>query len=422
MNSEELINITVAHYLESGDFNGLPANEMIDDGVADRASLLELLRPLIKQDLLAVNFGDRHPNPFIRAFPDQPPEDQLAKLETLKRNYFVLYPTPSLLKERVKPSDYEGRPFTLRLALGAPQLEYVSFDLSVIDHYRRDPRYRLWSNDVAATLSVCDDAYESSTFPEKHKVMIQHFGFSYDEDLRRAVAVFLTDLDGLSPEHQQIWYAYLLSGDFILHPDYYRAAILGEWEEKASLRDAFAEELKTINAMCSAIGWPNLFRNADEESPKELAFLIRPTVDEFNTFVQTLDKLLSDNINCNFFPKSIAREVESVRTDGKIEVKPRGTIQMLEEWLQTNFRLRDPSLLSQSLKTLREVRKLRSIPAHTKVQDFFDETLFEKQRQLFVRSYDALRSIRLILQIHPLAAPVREKMNRRVYNGEIWSH
>jgi len=180
------------------------------------------------------------------------------------------------------------------------------------------------------------------------------------------------------------------------------------------------EELKTINAMCSEIGWSNLFRSDFEEPPKELAFLIRPTADEFNAFVQTLDKLLSDNFNYDFFPPYIARESESIRDDGKVEVKARGTIQMLEEWFQRNFNSRDAEPLKQCFATLREVRKRRSRPAHSVVPEEYDEALYEEQRQLFVRSYEAVRTIRLTLQNHPLAAPIRDKMNPQVRDGEIW--
>lgn len=211
-----------------------------------------------------------------------------------------------------------------------------------------------------------------------------------------------------------------MSGDYRLHPDLYKAAILGDWGLKASLREAMVEELKTINAMCSAIGWPKLFRSGFEEPPKELAFLIRPTAEEFSAFVQTLDKLLSDNINYNFFPPYVARESESIRDDGKVEVKTRGTIQMLEDWTQKNFKTRDSEPLNQCFATLREVRKLRSRPAHSVVPEEYNEALYEEQRQLFVRAYEAVRTIRLALQIHPLAAPVRDRMNPQVRDGEIW--
>ena len=422
MTQDELIAEVVKYYLDSGDFNGLPAYGLVGDSVPDLATLKGLLRPLVERGALSVNFGDVHPNPHIRALADRRLENQLANIDAAADDHFVIYPTAATLEPRVDRDGYVGRPFSLRIALGAPQLEIASFDLAVIDHYRRDPRYDLWTNDVQATLSVNDEAFLDPQFPEKHKVLIQSFGFSYTPDLRRAVAVFLTDLDGLTPEHQQIWAAFEVDGDYKMHPDFWRAAIMGDWEIKASLRDAFVEELRVINAMCVAIGWQPLFRNAFEAPPRELALLIRPTIAEYNDFVLVLDKLLSDNISVAFFPPTIAREQEEERDDGKIVVKPRGSLAMLDDWLHRSFRTPDPKPLEEMLATFREIRKLRQKPAHALNPDAYDDKLFESQRQLFVRAYDSLRTLRLMLQNHPRAQGVADEMDERVRKGEIWSH
>ncbi|HXT17129.1 MAG TPA: hypothetical protein VN706_15915 [Gemmatimonadaceae bacterium] len=422
MTSDELVDSTASYYLESGDFNGLPAYGVVGKSVASLDELTGLLRPLIERGVLSVNFGDTHVNPHIRALADSPIERQLANLNAARTDQFVIYPTATTLESTVDRNNYTGRPFSLRLALGAPQLEFASFDLAVIDYYRRDPRYRLWTNDVQATLSISDDAYLDPAFPEKHKVLIQNFGYSYATDLRRAVAVFLTDLDHLTPEHQQLWATHEVEGDYKLHPDFWRAAIMGDWELKASLRDAFLEELRTVNAMCEAIGWPRMFHDVPAEPPRELALLIRPTLAEFNEFVHILDKLISENIDKAFFPVTIAREDERVRGDGKVIVTPRGTLKMLDEWLRLKFRTPDPAPLDDMLSTFREIRRLRQKPAHAINPDAYDAAFFETQRKLFVRAYDAVRTLRLILQNHPLARAVADEMDERVREGEIWSY
>lgn len=422
MTHDELIEAVVEYYLESGDYNGLPARRLVGSQVPDLGTLKALLRLLVEQEALSVNFGDNHPNPHIRALPDAPVEEQLGKVDAALDEGFVIYPTERTLQPRVDRSRYSGRPFSLRLALGAPQLEVASFDLAVIDHYRRDPRYDLWTNDVQATLSTTDGAFLDPQFPEKHKVLIQSFGFSYSPTLERAVAVFLTDLGGLTPEHQQIWAAYEVHGHYRMHPDFYRAAIMGDWELKASLSDAFVEELRVINAMCTAIGWPELFRNAFEKPPRDLALLIRPTVSEYEAFVLVLDKLLSDNINVQFFPPTVPREQEEKRPDGKVLVKQRGSLAMLDDWLRRSFRTPDPEPLDEMLATFREIRRLRQKPAHALHPNAHDPALFEKQRELFNRAYDAIRTLRLILQNHPRARVIAETMDERVREGAIWSH
>lgn len=422
MTHDELIEAVVEYYLTSGDYNGLPARQLKGPLVPDLGTLKALLRALVEQGALSVNFGDTHPNPHIRALAEASIEEQLAKIDAAPDEEFVIYPTARTLQPRVDRSQYSDRPFSLRLALGTPQLEVVSFDLAVIDHYRRDPRYDLWTNDVQATLSTTDGAFLDPQFPEKHKVLIQGFGFSYTPALERAVAVFLTDLGGLTPEHQQIWAAYEVQGDYRMHPDFYRAAIMGDWELKASLSEAFVEELRVINAMCTAIGWPTLFRNVFEKPPRDLALLVRPTVSEYEAFVLVLDKLLSDNINVQFFPPTVPREQEEERPDGKVVVRQRGSLAMLDDWLHRSFRTRDPGPLDEMLATFREIRTLRQKPAHALHPDAHDPSLFEKQRELFNRAYDALRTLRLILQNHPRARAIAESMDPRVREGAIWSH
>lgn len=417
---EELVEQVVVQYLTSGDFNGLPAYALTNAGTLSSGELKQLLLPLVRAGVLTLNFGDQHLNPHIRAFPEPPALEQAAKLESTTQNSYAIYPSVVTLQARVEGADYQGRPFSLMLALGAGQLEFKTFDLAVLDHYRRDPRYLLWTDDIHVTLSIHDEAYESTTFPEKHKVLMQHFGFCYSEDDRRAVSVFLRDLDGLTPEHQQLWATYSIDGEYSLHPDYYKSAILGDWGQGISLRDAFIEELKGINAMCAAIGWPPLFRIAGEEPPPELAFLLRPTTSAFNEFVLALDKLMSENLNSTFFPDTIARHTERERPDSKIEVQQRGSLALLKDWLTTHIRTPDPKPLQEAVATFRRVRKLRQKPAHALDGNNYDEALFEEQRLLFVDAYNAVRTLRLILQNHPKARPLVNEMDERVVKGEIW--
>lgn len=411
-----------SYYLTSGDFNGLSARSCVPEHADSLPSLKAMLAPLVESGRIALNFGTVHVNLHIRAFPDLPPKDQLELLENASDLSFVLYPTPVTLKESVNPADYNGRPFSLRLAQGDPQLAYVSFELAVLDHYRRDPRYRFWTDDVQATLGVGDEAYMSKDFPEKHKVLIQHFGFSFAEDDTRAVAVFLADLDGLTAEHQQVWNAMALEGEYKLHPDYYKAAIAGDWGLRISLREAFMAELRTINAMCQAIGWAPLFREIPDEAPQALSFLLRPTRHEYGEFLLTADKLLSDNINKEFFPDDIERATKHPQEDGTVEVRAKGTIALLQEWLASEFRLKDdPQVLDDMFRGLREIRKLRQLPAHSLKPNEYDVTLFEEQRLLFRRAYGSLRTLRMILANHPLAGPSEAELDPRVYKGEIWS-
>jgi hypothetical protein len=416
----ELLRAIVQQYLASGDYNGLPAYVATVTLSASTEDVTAALIDLISEGSASVIFGDRHPNPHIRAFEDEPISDQLEKLRNLSGDYFVMYPTATVLAEAVDRSQYMARPYSLVLALGSPQLDFASFDPIVLDTYRRDPRYQFRSDDIQGSLSVGDKAYESEAFPEKHKVLLQSFAFSFNDQLERAVAVFYTDLDRLSPEHQQIWAAHELSGDFHMHPDAYRALVIGDWNLKVSLGDALVEEIRIINRMCELIGWPPLFKQVFQR-PKELAFLLRPTRRELNDFILLLDKMLSDNINAKFFPSRIPRTTDTTRTDGKVVVQQRGTIALLEEWLNTAVRVPDPGPKNELLSKLREIRKLRQKPAHAIDDDTYDPALFKEQRRLFLNAYDVVRTMRLLLSNHPKAKPALSEMNEQVRVGEIWS-
>ncbi len=411
-------------YLESGDFNGVPAWQLAEDisVSADRARCL--IASLIREGKLSAVFGDRQPNPHIRAFEDKSIEVQIKKLEQASFEDFCLYPTPTVLAAHVNPATYQGRPFTLKLALGEPQLAHYAFDLSVLEFYRNDPRYYYHNNDISGSIMVSDSLHCAGTMHQRDQVLLQTFGFAYDDDLNRAVAVFLRYLAGLTPEHQQIWHAKVLGTwpQYKLHPDYYRTSILGNFPERIPVFVAFTWELRAINEMCALIGWPPMFRSdfADDKRPRTFGFLIRPTLKEFNDFVHLLDKMMSENLNRDFFVQDVAPDHEEVRKNGKVVVRRKGTIELLQEWLSTRFRAPDPKPIQDMLATFREVRHLRQRPAHVADEDRFDQTYFQQQRVLMIRSYRAVKTLKLILANHPKAKAYR--VNEFLQEENIWTY
>lgn len=389
-------------YLSSRDFNGMPAMML----AAERGPRWKsTVRRLVQQGKLEVLTGKFDVNPHIKRLSPPSIEEQLRGLDVADELAHVcLYPHPSELERRLDRGAYEGRPFELALALGAPQLAHRGFDLSVLETYRADPRYTYDCDDLHGTISISDEYYRSENVPDRDKVLLQKFGFGYDETLGRSVVTFNRYLADLSPEHQRIWAAHEVARPVRIHPDFYRTEILGAFPEALSLCDAFFMELETINAMTTAMGRPLLFRNV--ERPKRFGFLLRPTQHEFDQSVHLLDKLLSDNLNQKFFDKEINFERERVRNDGKIEIERKGTLQALEEWVRLKVRMPDPKPFEEMMAVFREVRKLRQKPAHAVSADVFDQELFRTQRSLLVRAYGALRTLRLMLTNHPAARQV----------------
>lgn len=418
---EPIVESALNQYFKSGDFNGLPIRTLFQSD-ADRELVRIKLGELLKQELITLEFGYFHPNPHIKAFPVDPMHEATKK--ALAEDDFAhacVYPSPKVLKEHVSESDGIGKPFTRRLMLGEPQLMHHAFDLSILEFYRNEPRYHYEANDINGWISIRgepgEDEYDGMN--ESDQVFLQTFGFGYDQDMTRAVVVFNRYLHDLSAEHQQIWNSKLLPDRFRLHPDYYRNSILGDWGVKISIFEAFAQELKCINDLALLIGRPPLFRNDFSIRPRNFSFLIRPTTKEFNDFVLLLDQMMSDNINKKFFGDDISYEDEEERSDGKIVVRPKGTIRMLEEWFLKEMRFTDSKPFEDMIKKFKNVRKLRQKPAHKPEDSKFDQKLFTEQRDLICDAYGAIRIIRLMLVNHP--ATKDYKVPELLYKAEIWT-
>jgi hypothetical protein len=254
MTADELLAIVTAHYLTSGDFNGYPIREL----PLSKEESGSLLHRLVEDERLSLSLGSPHPNPYIKAFPPAPIAEQLQALRDVgDLTHVTAYPEPRHLGEVVEAAEYEGRPFTLRLARGAPQLLPAAFfDLMALESYRNDPRYECWSNDTGGTISVTDAFYKSDQMRTADQVLLQTFGFGFDESLHRIVCVFPIYLSRLSPEHQQLWAARELSGDYKLHPAYYASSILGDFPDREPIFTAFLEELDQLQKMSAAAGLP----------------------------------------------------------------------------------------------------------------------------------------------------------------------
>jgi len=421
-NKDNILRKITEFYLSSRDFNGLPIQDIAQHSKLEESELKNILTTLIWEDKISLNFGDVHPNPYIKALPEEPKEKQIEKLQGSNLEYVCAYPSCLHLKEVVDPSKYHDRPFTLRLALGEPQLSFESFDLSVLESYRNDPRYYYTSNDISGMIGVHDQYFESGEIPLSDQVLLQTFGFSYDSELNRAVAVFLRYLSDLSPQHQQIWNAKILQGDYKLHPDYFRPTILGEFPERVSIFDAFGEELHHINEMCKLMHRPQLFRNElrENKKPRGFCFLIRPTLKEYNDFVHLLDKAISENINREFFLNDVPFEYDEVRNDGKVIIRQFGTIQILDEWLKSTFIAEDRRPIEEMIATFKEIRQLRQRPAHAIDDDVFDQKYFKQQRKLIMKAYSGVRLLRLIFANHP---SVKEyKIPDWLQSGKIWDY
>lgn len=416
----QLLATITDHYLAGTDFNGFPLR-LLDP--VPREQLDTLLTELVSAELISLNFATYHPNPHVKAFPPEPIDDQLQKLAELDdRTHLTAYPEAAHLKAVVDRDAYVDCPYTLALALGAAELMPRFFDLSVLEAYRNDPRYLYTTDDTSGHISVTDEFYESEHLSPSDRVVLETFGFAYNEQRLRAVCVFPVYLGRLTPEHQQIWAAKELGDGFFMHPAYRASAIGGEFPEKVSIFQAFTEELHQLQLMCNAVGLPHIVRRDFEAAakPTNFGFLIRPTLKELQDFHAVLDKMMSDNLNTAFFSaEGLDLEREISRGENKVEIQRKGTIALLEEWAE-RILLPDPEPRDQMLAAFREVRKLRQRPAHAADDNRFDQRYFAEQHDLVIRAYSAVRALRLILTNYP-GLEAYDGVPGWLYRGDIYT-
>lgn len=429
MDKEKVLAKITSHYLDSRDFNGILISNLGDSFEEAKSVLAQLLN----EEKIVLNFGDRHPNPHILAFEPESKGEQLKKLEALKfekpiyEEYGPLkmqtnsinccaYPSKQHLKEVVNTAKYQNRPFSLLLALGEPQLSYKAFNLRVLEFYRNDPRYSYETDDIHGSIS----ARSENGLSDSDDTFLETFSFAYDKEIKsRYVAAYLVYLSRLTPEHQQRWNLEMCNGETFLHPDYARTTA-GHWPEKESIFNAFCEEMRIINEMTMKVTEKSLFRKTYDRynKPKRFSFLVRPTKEEYENFLHLLDKMMSENLNMDFFRGKI--ELTSrVEKDGVLFEQNKGTIQLLEEWLNMSGKFPGPKPKDEMIGVFREIRDGRSKPAHYVREDEFDNAYFARQRDLIKKAYQGIRTLRLIFANHPLSKQV--EVPDWLYKGEIWT-
>lgn len=415
----KLYSIIEVEYFESGDFNGMPIYRLVNKFDILSNDFREIVQQGLEQEILTATF---HGNTHIKAFSNFTKDKMLEWFDSEDYpSHICLYPHPNKLKNSKRIEKYRNTPYLFELAKGAGKLDYRTFELSVLEHYRNDPRYYYNTDFIHGSIFLKDEHFESDLTDNRDKTFLRTFGFAYDEQFNRYVAVFLKYLSELTPEHQRIWAAKEVNGSIKLHPDYYASSIEGSWGSKLSIFEAFFEEVEVINKMSLIIGKPKLFLDSySDERPKEFGFLLRPTQSEFNNFMLLLDKMMSDNINKKFFQNDVDLETEEERKDGKVIIINKGTIQILESWINKYFKPTDRKPLDEMISTFKKVRKLRQPSAHKITTDSFNQTFFHQQRQIVIEAYSAIRTLRQVLANHPKVKLNPPEISQYLFEGKIW--
>jgi hypothetical protein len=165
---------------------------------------------------------------------------------------------------------------------------------------------------------------------------------------------------------------------------------MGHWIDRTGPFDALFAELSALNDLYErAFGVP-LLRTTDR--PSDFGWILRPSQLEYDAFVQTLDKLLSENLRHDALD---AAGIEREDSDGK----PIGTLNRLDRLLE---RAQVPADQRKDvLKPLRDVRDARSKPAHALRKNISDANFVRRQAELLRDVTTSIVVLRQFWQEHP---------------------
>ncbi len=411
-------------FVSSHDFNGMLLRNVSEQFDIDYIKSIEIVKDLVKENLISIQSST---NPYIIGYQHFSIENQLKVLDMAKEikeevlfigtfkivsentEYPIcLYPSQEYLKKNRDVSNLDGKPYTLMLALGEPQLRFHFFEIDVLERYYNDPRYIFSFQDYSGLISCETDEEGKSILEKKDQIFLKTFGLGFDENDNRVAVTFTRYLNDLPSSHQLYWKSKEIADNCSckILEEYYKNAIQGEFTNSISIFSGFINELNCIYDLTKHIFGKSLLNQKfddDDKRPKEMSFFFISTSKNYDDFVLLLDKMLSDNINKRFFDGFIS-EYELVPLENNlVERKMKGTIKMLEEWFAQNFKAKDNQLLKEIFGYLKEIRRERQNPAHRISKNIYDKQYIAKQKEMIDKAYTIARSLRTAFQQHPFA-------------------
>jgi len=424
-------------YLESRDSNGISFISLYEN-YQDKC--IEIIKELITENKIDLYFNDV--NPHVMHFEPMSTEKQIAEFDKrLKLNlhnkktteqypetiniqidYFCccIYPDKKIIKGKIKHK-YNSRPYSKELCQERICLDFRVFDNKILLDFINDPRYYHHSGDYVGSLDYSD---KHSLRSDKRFIPHYYFAINKQNKYDRKIAILLCDLHKIPSKDQRDFKRYEINKDnYKLHPICFQM-ICGHWPDYASIFSAFCEELDYINRMCIANKFPPLFKQIYKEKPVNFTFLMIPTEEYFQSFLHTLDIMLSDNIDINFFksPRIRADLFQTTKDhEGHIYKEMKKPLKLLRDWVEKNFKPYKPDTKHPAIEIYDqfcEIRKLRSKgKAHNIIANRWDDSLVEKQMKIMIETYKKLRLIRLMLANLPSSKDI--KIDDDIYLGKI---
>lgn len=402
---KRILKTITKYYLESSDCNGIDLRSLSRTLKIPYERTIDLVSVLVKKNMIFLQSGT---NPFIVTQPDISINKQLLELLGAKSSkeevigsksskikfvtessgiFICLYPKEQLIKEFIS----ENEPIYQKLfKLGNSQLRIFYFLPEVLQAYKSDPRYNFSFEDFSGIINTKNDV----NLPEEKKITGLRFGLALNKNKERRIAVLLRDLSDLTFSQQINWNSYQVEEECFLVPEYAATIFYGDFNLSISIYSALIEEINYVYDLSLQIYGISLFnkRFDKRDELKDCQFLFIPTSENYNNFLLLLEKMLPGNINKKFFKDKIELAIETKLRDNKIKVDDKGTIVLLNEWLELEF---EKSNLTSSIKNL---RKERQKPAHEITENFYDTKLFNEQKEMVNSLFNSLKELIKLLK------------------------
>ena len=408
-------------FLESSDFNGIPLRKISKELNIDYEDSINLIKELVNEDVISIQSST---NPHIIYSRHYPVESQIHILEEAKKTKVTtrkfgkvnlvtedseypicLYPSKKYLHIKRDLTEFNNAIYSKELALGQPHLKPIFFEIEVLDRYFNDPRFDFKFTDYSGQISCKYDEKGNVIVREEDNIFLKTFGLGFDESGNRLAVVYLRYLKDLTNEHQVFWKSKEKIGDCRVLEEYYQNTIEGLWAFSYSVFSGFLGEQKCINDLTKMAFSKSLFRKdfEKENRPKEFTFFFTPTLKNYNDFILLLDKMISENINKDFFEGKVEMYEFKELGNGLVERQMKGTLQIFEEWLTSVFTVKGDGAVSELFKPLRKIRRERQNPAHRIDENHYDRKFVEKQKEVMNEVYSVFRALRNVFHKHPKA-------------------
>lgn len=419
---DKILDLVFDFFVASSDFNGIPLRRIPEELAIEYKVSIDLIKELVKEDKVSIQSST---NPHIIGFQHFLSDDQLEILEEAKNikvetvefggiSYeredteypICIYPSRYYLKSKRDLSKFGNSIYTKELALGEPSLSPLFFEIEVLERYANDPRFEFKFENYSGSIYCKYDENDQPIAREEDNIFLKSFGLGFDLEDRRVVAVYRRYLKGLTAEHQVYWNGKEAKGECKMIKEYHDNTILGVWTNSYSIFSAFLGEQSCLNELSLNIFGKPLFRKIfdDKERPREFTFFFTPTLRNYNEFIHLLDKMISENLNKEFFEDKIDLFDIINLEDGIIERRTKGTLRLFEDWFLSHYNPEQQKDLKDVFKPFKKVRKLRQKPAHRINENVYDPNFFNEQKTIMSDVYYAMRAFRKMFQQHPGAS------------------